>query len=170
MAAGARPGGSTSLPVRQVGSTSSTAISAVLVVQAAGAVVHPGLYRLALGARVADLVAKAGGPSPGAELDSVALAAKLVDGQRVYVPRVGEVPPPVAATAADGPRAPPEPVDLNTATADELDSLPGIGPATAAAIVAYRELHGPFHAIEDLLDVRGIGPAKLDALRGLVRV
>ena len=160
----------------------------MLVVQAAGSVVHPGVYRLGAGARVADLVAAAGGPSPGADLDAVALAAKLADGQRVYVPALGEVPggSAVAASGGDSGGAsgsssgggtggatgptPDAPLDLNVATAAQLDQLPGVGPATAAAIIAYRDKHGPFQAVEGLLDVRGIGTAKLDAIRDLVRV
>ena len=129
---------------------------------------------------MADLVAAAGGPSPGADLDAVALAAKLVDGQRVYVPAQGEVAagaavggaasdPGAASATTIGP-TPDTPLDLNVATVAQLDQLPGVGPATAAAIVAYRDKHGPFHAVEELLDVRGIGTAKLDALRDLVRV
>lgn len=157
----------------------------VVVVQAAGAVIRPGVYRVAAGARVADLVAAAGGPAPEADLDAVALAAKLADGQRVYVPRRGEA---VAAgevagagvlggaggagtgTAAGGSPSPGAPLDLNLATAQQLDLLPGVGPATAAAIVAYRAKHGPFRAVEELLEVRGIGAAKLDGVRDLVRV
>ena len=151
-----------------------------LVAQAAGAVVSPGIYRLAPGARVADLVASAGGPTPEADLDAVALAARLTDGQRVYVPRRGEVGNGSAggdaAGSGDGVAAPPTtptpdaPLDLNLATAEQLDLLPGVGPATAAAIVAYRNKHGPFRAVEELLEVRGIGAAKLDAVRDLVRV
>jgi competence protein ComEA len=142
----------------------------LLIVQAAGAVARPGVYRVRAGSRVTDLVAAAGGPAAGADLDALALAARLTDGQRVYVPRHGEVV--VASTPPGGSAAPsPDaPLDLNTATAGQLDALPGIGPATAAAIVSYRERDGPFRAVDDLLDVRGIGPAKLDAVRELVRV
>ena len=150
------------------------------MVQAAGSVARPGIYRLGAGARVADLVTAAGGPSPGADLDAVALAAKLVDGQRVYVPAQGEVAgaaaagdatldPGTPAVTTVGP-TPDAPLDLNVATVAQLDQLPGVGPGTAAAIIAYRDKHGPFHAVEELLDVRGIGTAKLDAIRDLVRV
>jgi competence protein ComEA len=157
-----------------VAGPSSTAPPATVVVQAAGALALPGVYRLDDGARVADLVAEAGGPTPEADLDAVALASKLVDGQRVYVPRVGEAVP--AAVGADpgavGQAAPSasSPLDLNTATAAQLDGLPTVGPATAAAIVAHRERNGPFLSVEALLEVRGIGPARLDELRPLVRV
>lgn len=144
-----------------------------LVVQAAGAVARPGVYRLPDGARVADLVDAAGGPAPDADLDRVALAARLVDGQRVAVPRRGEATAPEPAAGAAGTpaaTAPSGPVDLNTATVADLDRLPGVGPATAAAIVAYREQHGPFRTVDDLTEVPGIGPSKLAALRDLVTV
>ena len=157
-----------------VAGSSSTAPPATVVVQAAGAVVRPGVYRLDGGARVADLVTEAGGPTAEAHLDAVALASKLVDGQRVYVPRVGEVVP-VAVSSDPAVVAPPDPspaspLDLNTATAEQLDQLPSVGPATAAAIVAHRDRNGPFRSVEALLEVRGIGPVRLDELRPLVRV
>jgi len=155
-----------------------TARPAELVVQAAGAVARPGVYRLAAGARVADLVAAAGGVAPGADADRVNQASALADGARVYVPRVGETAPPgpVSDGGAGGgggaspSSAPPAPVDLNTATAEQLDTLPGVGPATAAAIIDYRQQHGPFHSVDELAQVRGIGDAKLTQLRDRVRV
>lgn len=136
-----------------------------LVVQAAGAVTRPGVYRLPDGSRVADLVELAGA-EPDADVHALALAARLADGQRVWVPRVGE---PVVSPAGE-PTVPSGPVDVNAAEAAELDDLPGIGPTLAAAIVRHREQHGPFRTIDALLDVPGIGPAKLDVLRPLVRV
>jgi competence protein ComEA len=141
-----------------------------IVVHVAGAVAASGVYRLASGARVIDAVQLAGGLAENAAPDSVNLAAALVDGQRVYVPRVGEVAPVLAGSDGAGPDSPATPVNLNSATADELDGLPGVGPATAAAIIAHREQHGPFSSADDLADVRGIGPAKVEALRGLVTV
>lgn len=152
-------------------STSNTPASSgsPVVVQAAGAVAHPGLYRLARGARVDDLVRAAGGLAGDADPDRVNLAALLVDGQKIYIPRVGETPPPDQSPAAADSSAG-QPIDLNTATLEQLDTLPGVGPATAQAIIDYRSQHGPFHSVDDLLNVRGIGPAKLDELRGLVRV
>jgi competence protein ComEA len=156
--------------------TTSTSAPATLVVQAAGAVATPGVYRVAPGARVVDVVTAAGGPTAEADLQAVALAAKVADGARVYVPRVGEAPPvttdvsPATSTSGPGPPTASNPLDLNQATELELESLPGVGPATATAIVAYRTDHGPFAAVDDLLEVRGIGPAKLDAFRDLVRV
>jgi competence protein ComEA len=155
------------------GVTTSSVPSSV-VVHVAGAVAAPGVYELAGGARVVDGVERAGGPTPEADTSGLNLASVLVDGQRVYVPRVGETPPPVeepvsgdgggvaGSTGAVGP------IDVNAATASELEALPGIGPATAAAIVQHREDQGPFASVDDLDAVRGIGPAKLAALRDLV--
>lgn len=144
-----------------------------VVAHAAGAVARPGVYRLDAGARVADLVDAAGGLTPEADPDRVNLAAPVVDGAQVYVPAVGEQPPPVAPAAGDTATttaAPVGPVNLNTATAAELDTLPGVGPATAAAILEWRVANGGFTSVDQLLDVRGIGEAKLAELRPLVTV
>jgi competence protein ComEA len=146
----------------------TTAPAGDLVVDVAGAIVRHGVVRVGAGSRVGDALAAAGGPSADADLDQVNLAARVSDGERVYVPRRGEaVPPPQAA--APGSDAKPGPVDLNTATADQLDTLPGVGPATASAIIEYRTRHGRFRSVDDLLDVPGIGPAKLASLRPRVR-
>jgi len=163
---GASSSGSTALP-RAVASTTSSPLTTVIV-DVAGAVRHGGVYRLAESARVVDAIRSAGGVVAGADTDAVNLAAHLVDGQRIYVPHIGEPAP----ASADTPTATtiPGPVDINTAGVDELDRLPGVGPSTAAAIVAHREQYGPFASIDELASVRGIGPAKLDALRGLVTV
>ena len=154
--------------------TSNTSLVATeMVVHVAGAVQAPGVYRLAPGARVIDAVQAAGGLAADSNSDAVNLAAPLTDGARVYVPRLGEVAPVVMAPSpgsGTGTSSPAGPVNLNTATADDLEALPGVGPATAATILAHRDQHGPFASVDDLADVRGIGPAKLDALRGLVTV
>lgn len=151
---------------------------AQVMVHAAGAVSHPGVYVLGDDARVGDLLAAAGGPVAGADLDRVNLAAPLTDGTRVYVPEVGEDRPPPVLAGSEVPGADPEGagtdpgalIDVNRATASELEHLPGVGPATAASIIDHRERHGPFERVDDLLSVRGIGDAKLAALRDLVHV
>src|SRR6185295_15891937 len=123
-------------------------------------------------ARVIDAVTAAGGAMSDADLDVVNLAAVVTDGERIYVPTVGEVVPVLVGGTPDAAvdTTPSGPVDVNSATIDQLDVLPGVGPTTAAAIVAHREQHGPFQSVDQLGDVRGIGPAKLEALRGLVTV
>jgi competence protein ComEA len=134
-------------------------------------VIRPGVYDVAPGARVHVAIEAAGGAAAGSDVSALNLAAPLTDGERVYVPLVGEAVPPAPAVAAPvlG-TTPVGPVDLNRATAAELDALPGIGPATAQAIVTHREENGPFASIDDLEAVRGIGPAKLEAIRALVTV
>ncbi len=173
--------GSSSTIAARSGSTTPAAseptpptTGATIVVQVAGAVARPGVYAMAAGSRVHQLVTRAGGPLAGADPNALALAAPLTDGERVYLPMVGEVVPAGAALGAARPGAsgadstPTGPLDLNRATAEDLDRLPGIGPSTAQAIIDYRDQHGPFGSVDDLLDVRGIGPAKLDAIRELV--
>jgi competence protein ComEA len=150
----------------------STAPAGPVVVHVAGAVVRPGVYRVDGAARVDDAVAAAGGVTAEADLDTVNLAAKVADGDRVFVPRKGQAPPPVAEPAGptEGSEPPSGPVNLNTASAEELEKLPGVGPATAQAIITWRREHGGFRSVQDLLEVRGIGPAKLDSLRDQVTV
>jgi len=135
-----------------------------LVVDVVGAVRRPGLYRLREGTRIADAVAAAGGATAKADPAGVNLAAPLADGEQVVVPARGAVaaPPPAAGAS------PSAPLDLNSATAEQLDALPGIGPATAAKILAYRQQHGAFHAVEELDAVPGIGPSRIAQLKGLV--
>ena len=182
-------GGGPAAPPRRA--CRSRTVRRSVVVDAAGSVARPGLYRLPPGARVNDLIRAAGGLRPGADPDRLNLAAPLADGQRLYVPKVGELtaPPPARSDRRQRWRHEPDgddrihraagwrrsgsatvPIDLNTATADQLDTLPGVGPSTAAAILDYRTQHGPFRSVDELLDVRGIGDAKLAALRAKVRV
>ena len=142
--------------------------STVLVVDVVGAVRRPGLYRLKQGARIADAVSRAGGATPKADLALINLAAPLADGEQVVVPRRG-----AAATGALGSSGAPGstatgPVQLSTATLEQLDSLPGIGPVTAQKILDYRQKHGAFRSVDELDAVPGIGPARLDQLKDLV--
>lgn len=143
-----------------------------IVVHVAGAVVAPKVVTLPADARVADAVAAAGGLAADADGGAVNLAEPLRDGVQVFVPRLGEV----AAGGVRGGAAagtgeqPAEPVDLNQATAAELDALPGVGPATAAAIVEHRTRNGPFTSVDDLDAVPGIGTTRLERLRDLVTV
>jgi competence protein ComEA len=136
-----------------------------LVVDVAGAVRRPGLYRLPRGARVDAALAAAGGATPHGDLAAVNLAAPLADGEQIVVPArlVGDV---AGVAAAASPSA--GPLDLNSATAEQLDALPGIGPATAAKIVAYRQQHGAFHSLAELDAVPGIGAGRIAQLKGLV--
>ncbi|MCB0966374.1 MAG: ComEA family DNA-binding protein [Ilumatobacter sp.] len=154
-----------------------------MTVHVAGSVAVPGVYELSAGERVHHAIARAGGATTDADLDALNLAEPLADGQRLYVPAVGaldhaSIPvltpsPGAAATGSDAgavDTAPAGPVDLNAAGVDELDALPGVGPATAQAIVDDRERNGPFVSVDDLERVPGIGPSKLAALRDLVTV
>ncbi|HUV18550.1 MAG TPA: helix-hairpin-helix domain-containing protein [Ilumatobacteraceae bacterium] len=142
----------------------------VLLIHVAGAVVEPGVYRLVGDARVRDAIAAAGGPTATANWNALNLAAPISDGVKVYVPNVGEeLPPSLTVPPADPAGSiPTGPIDVNAATTDELESLPGVGPATATAIVTERERNGPFLDVDDLDRVPGIGPAKIEALRELV--
>jgi len=143
-------------------------------VHVVGAVRHPGLYRLRDGARVADAVARAGGATKGAELAALNLAAPLVDGIQVLVPRRASALRAEGETAVDPAAQGPgqdglgRRLSLATATADELDELPGVGPITAQKILDYRAEHGPFRSVDDLDAVPGIGPTRIEQLRDLV--
>jgi competence protein ComEA len=162
---------------------------AELVVHVAGEVVIPGVYRLRPGARWSDALAAAHGPTFLADLAAVNLAQPLRDGERVFIPRTpdpvlaagpengdGEGPPAGQQRRNASPRsnrasaAAAAPVEINSATAADLEALPGIGPVLAARIVAHREEHGRFERLEDLLEVEGIGPRLLARLRPLVQV
>jgi competence protein ComEA len=143
------------------------------LVHVAGAVRSPGVYRLREGQRIQDAVRRAGGARTGADLNAINLAANVADGQQVVVPRRGAVA--AAASAAPGGAGgaggpPAAPVSLNTATAEQLDTLDGVGPATAAKILEYRRQHGGFRSIDDLGEIPGIGPKRLAALRGKVQL
>jgi competence protein ComEA len=144
----------------------------VALVHVAGAVRSPGVYRLRDGERIQDAVRRAGGSRAGADLNAINLAAKVADGQQVVVPRRGTAGAASAGGAAAGePGGPPQaPVSLNTATAEQLDTLDGVGPATASKILEYRRQHGGFRSIEDLGEIPGIGPKRLAALRGKVQL
>ena len=135
-----------------------------LVVHVVGAVRRAGLFRLRDGSRVADALARAGGPTRHADLAAVNLAAPLVDGEQVVVPRRGPGGS-AAVSAAPGAGAK---VSLGSATVEQLDELPGVGPVTAQKIVDWRSTHGPFRSVDDLDDVPGIGPARIEQLRDLV--
>jgi competence protein ComEA len=140
-----------------------------LVVHVVGAVRRPGLYRLANGARIADALHRAGGATRRADLSLVNLAAPVSDGTQVVVPKRA---PPAPASAGEGGGDPGAaaagPVHLNTATVEQLDELPGVGPVTAQKIIEYREQHGAFSSVDDLDAIPGIGPARLEQLRELV--
>ena len=147
---------SASVPAARV--TRSVPVS--VLIHVAGEVRRPGVYRVAAGARVLRAVKAAGGPTGRADLSGLNLAAPLQDGQQVRVPgRVAAV-----ASGASG-VAPAGPVSLSSATVEQLDALDGVGPTLAARIVAWREQHGGFASVEQLLDVPGIGEGRLEALR-----
>ncbi len=166
-----RPVEVTSVPNGPGGAVPATSASpspeVVLLVDVAGWVRRPGVYEFAEGARVVDALDAAGGARPGALLQALNLAAPLVDGTQILVPREGEeaVAPPVAAGAVAGGL-----VNVNTATATELEELPGIGEVLAQRIVDYRTENGPFTSVDQLLDVSGIGDSILDSIRELVTV
>lgn len=179
-AAAALPGAPPAAPTRarrDAPRVTTTTVPPVLV-HVAGAVVHPGLVRVATGARVADAIDAAGGGLPDADLDRLNLAAKVVDGQRIPVAKVGDpaaagggdpTATGVAGTETEGSPAS-GPINLNLATAAELETLPGIGPSFATAILRERERRGGFTSIDQLRDVRGIGEKRFADLKPLVTV
>jgi competence protein ComEA len=176
-ARGGTGGGPSSVTVREGGSGSAT-------VYVVGAVRRPGVYRLRMGLRVQDAIRRAGGAGPGADLQAINLAAKLIDAQQVVVPQRPAVGASGAAAvtgggdgASGGAAVPGEtagaaapPVNLNSATAEQLDTLDGVGPATAQKILEYRAQHGGFSSIDDLAQIPGIGPKRLETLRQRVVV
>jgi competence protein ComEA len=139
------------------------ATASAFVVHVVGAVRRPGLYRLPIDARIADAVRRAGGATRRADLALVNLAAPLADGTQVVVPRRVEQTGGTAAGA--DPAAAAGPVHLNTATLEDLDALPGVGPVTAQKIIDFREEHGAFSSVDELDAIPGIGPARLEQLR-----
>ena len=156
-------GGTASAPV-----PASPSPEVVVLVDVAGWVRHPSVYEFTEGARVIDAIDAAGGARPGALLQALNLAAPLADGTQILVPREGQegvTPPPVSGGAVAGGL-----IDVNTATAIELEELPGVGEVIAQAIVDYRTENGPFTSIDQLVDVSGIGDATLESIRDLVTV
>jgi competence protein ComEA len=173
--------------VTSVSAVASTVSPSIITVHVAGAVKNPGVYRLPSSARVVDAVASAGGALRNADLESINLAQTITDTEQIYIPikkvsrpRVTTAPrlrpqrtTPTTVPVIVGGNTGAQPtrlINLNTATASDLDSLPGVGPSTAKAIIAYRTKKGSFSKVEDLLNVPGIGPAKLAALRDQVMV
>lgn len=150
--------------------TPSASASAVpILVDVAGWVRRPGVYEFVSGARVIDAIEAAGGARPGAVLQALNLAAPLVDGTQILVPKEGESPPVAAGSGSVG-GVSGGLVNVNTATAAELETLPGIGEVTAQAIIDYRTQNGPFSTVDELLDVTGIGDVTLENIRELVTV
>lgn len=141
-----------------------------LRVHVAGAVTEPGVYILPMEAIVSQAIEAAGGPLEEAILDLVNMAATLEDGQQIYIPVEGDTPSetyppsPILAPASI------ERININSASAAKLEKLPGIGPSLAKKIVEFRETHGPFVKIEDLLNVSGIGPTKLEGIKDLITI
>lgn len=148
-------------PVGEGGFSVSSGGSDV-VVDVAGAVRRPGVYRLPAGARVVDAIERAGGPLGGALLEGINRAARLADGQQVVVPEQGSAG---AATGVAGAAGEEGPISLGSATAEQLETIDGIGPVTAGKIVEYRDQHGGLASVEQLDEVSGIGPATMESLR-----
>ena len=175
-----------------VGASSINTTPQIITVHVAGAVKNPGVYRLKYGSRINDGLVAAGGATSAANLDVINLATVLNEGEQIYVPKRGEKPHVITnrpqagvsggvggvsgggggAAGAGGATnsATSQQININLASVVELEQLPGVGPATAKAIVAYREKFGAFLKVEDLLKVRGIGPAKLSEILPRARV
>jgi competence protein ComEA len=144
---------------------------AVIFVYVTGLVRHPGVYEFHQGDRVIDALRVAGGARPGADLTTVNLAAFLTDAQQVTILKKGAAPAGgVAGLGGAGPGGSGGPVNINTATLEELETLPGIGPALGQRIIDYRTAHGPFRSVDDLMNVSGIGEKRLADLRPSITV
>ncbi|MDA2983517.1 MAG: helix-hairpin-helix domain-containing protein [Actinomycetota bacterium] len=178
-------------PTIGVSASSINTTPQIITVHVAGAVKNPGVYRLKYGSRINDGIVAAGGATSAANLDVINLATVLNEGEQIYVPKRGEKPHVitnrpqvggaggvagaggaggVAGAGGAANSAVPQLININLASVVELEQLPGVGPATAKAIVAYREKNGAFLKVEDLLKVRGIGPAKLSEILPRARV
>ncbi|CAN5570604.1 hypothetical protein BH23ACT6_BH23ACT6_07880 [soil metagenome] len=167
-------------PTQNASATGTTPPAAETLVHVIGAVREPGVVSVPAGARVSDAVQAAGGVSDEAELSRLNLARVVLDGERIWVPVTGADPPsevsnPGSTPASAGPSDPgaassPGLVDINTADTTGLEALPGVGPVTAAAILAWRDEHGAFSTVEELLEVSGIGPRTLENVRDMVVV
>jgi competence protein ComEA len=163
-----RPAPRVAPPMTAPSSPASTpTATGALLVHVAGAVRHPGLYQLPVAARVADAIEAAGGPLKRADLDAINLAEVLSDAMKIEVPLIGR-------TGQQGSVAAPTPspimIDLNSADQATLESIPGVGPVTALSIITTRDEIGRFASIDQLLDVDGIGPATLEAIRPYVTI
>jgi competence protein ComEA len=169
LAAGSAGGSTTALPtVRLQRSAAAAPTATPLLVQVTGAVRRPGLVSLPRGARTIDAIAAAGGTTAKADEAGVNLAAPVADGQQVVVPARGAAPPATGGAAAGASAAPGVRVSLAAATAEQLETLPRIGPALAARILAYRTAHGGFRSVAELQQVGGIGPKTFAGLKDLV--
>ncbi len=149
-----------------------TSTPAPIRVYITGAVDQPAVYSLPPGSIVQDALEAAGGPTEDADLERINLAQELRDQQQVYVPRRGEAAsrPLISGGTSGGSSTGTGLVNINTASAAELETLPRVGPSTAQRIIAYRQEHGPFSAIEDIQNVSGIGPATFEQLKDLITV
>jgi competence protein ComEA len=142
-------------------------------IHVSGEVLHPGVYELSPGSIVQDAIEAGGGPAANADLDCINLALELEDQQKVYVPCQGEMAPPSPLSGGEsgsGGSTETSPLNINTAGTTELERLPGIGPALAQRIVEHRQANGPFVTVEDIQEVRGIGQATFEDLKGLITV
>ena len=166
------PEASSGIPSYVTSTTATTVSTKKAIVYVVGAVTEPGLYSLSTDARISDVIDAAGGLAANADAARLNLAAKITDGQRIYVVAQGEAGPAAASRRrvhsgekASGTPESAGPININDANESQLDALPGVGPATATAIVSYRTEHGAFASVDDLSKVKGIGPSKLEQIR-----